>query len=48
MPCYPRKKGPNLPDIGHFCSFIADKELPAEKGIKGYSRKDFLSKTLGT
>lgn len=48
MPCFHKEKGPNLPDIGHFCSFTADKELPAERGIKVYARKGFISKILGT
>lgn len=52
MPAFPtqkkKKKGPNLLDIGHLCSFIPDKELPAEMGIRGYVRKGFNSKTLGT
>lgn len=47
MLCFPRQKGPNLSDIGHFCYFIADKELPAEMGIKGCTRKGSISKTSG-
>lgn len=46
--CFPSQKQPNLPDFGHFCFVIADKELPAELGIKEYARKGFISKTLGT
>lgn len=37
MTRFPRQGGPNIPEIGHFCSFIADKEFPAVMGIKKVS-----------